>query len=90
MSLSFDRGSTLTCTSKLVFISIFMFMFLLGNAQSYTRSEERVERILRQLGLLYTCSGKVTVNAVMFQVFCRTSTLTYDSKPVFIFIVTLV
>lgn len=29
--LSFDRGSTLTCASKLVFIFIFMFMFLLGN-----------------------------------------------------------
>lgn len=66
-----------------------MFMFLLGNAQSYTRSEKRAERTLRQLGL-YIYSGKVTVNTVMFQVFCRTSTLTYDSKPAFIFIVTLV
>ena len=41
--LSFDRGSTLTCASKLVFVSIFMFMFMLGNTQSYTRSEKRAK-----------------------------------------------
>ena len=43
MPLSFDRGSTLTCASKLVFVSIFMFMFMLGNTQSYTRSEKRAK-----------------------------------------------